>query len=96
MANSVTTRTQLLRLTGELVALRALVRRLFAHAAVLDGDDVEFLRRELLLLLDETGQFLDEGLSKSDRRAVETRAREIVHEVFTTIEIGGETLGTDG
>jgi len=95
MPTSVTTKAHIARLTGEVVALRAVVRRVIAHLALIDGGDLDFLREEMSVMLDELSQFSDDKLSKQDRAAVTRRAQEIINEVFTTIEIGGETLRAD-
>ena len=95
MANTLDSRKHIARLTGEVAALRALVRRLIAHIAVLDGGEVNFLRNELSVVLDELDQFTYPELTKRDQTAVDRRTQEIVNEAFTTIDIGGKSLSSD-
>lgn len=95
MTVSLDTRKHIARLTGEVVALRVMVRRLLAHVAVLDGGEVGFLKAELFVVLDELDQFEDESLSKRDRTEIRRQAQEILSEAFTTIDIGGASVTTD-
>ncbi len=95
MPTALDTRKHIARLAGEILALRAVVRRLLAHVAVLDGGEVAFLRDELFVVLEELDQFENESLSKRDRAEIKQRAQEILNEAFTTIDIGGEAVSAD-
>lgn len=95
MPASLDSRKQIARLAGEVLALRAVVRRLLAHVAVLDGGEVAFLRDELFVVLEELDQFENESLSKRDRTEIRQRAQEILNEAFTTIDIGGDAVVAD-
>ena len=94
MAEPLDSKKHIARLTGEIVALRALVRRMIAHVAVLDGGQVDFLRDELVVVLNELDQFADSDLTKRDQTAIRKRAEEVVTEAFTTIDIGGKTIAS--
>ncbi len=96
MAKPVTRDPLLLKLAGQVAGLRAVVRRSLAHIAVLDGGDIEFLKRELEVVLGEMPQFQMGGLSKRDQKLMLSHAREIIEEAYGTIAIAGETLADDG